>query len=144
NIHGRGEAIIYAKPSKNSTTRIRLQDTCHVPHSTPSIISVARLDEADCYTVFGAGRCITFKKADKGNFIQQLMKTETTLLTGTMTNHLYRLDDTSPPECSYATKLETQNESQLEVLHRWLGHLNYSAVKSLATKDLIEGIRIPK
>jgi GAG-pre-integrase domain len=72
------------------------------------------------------------------------MKNETALLTEMEINHLYHLDVHTSLERSYTTELEIQNMSQLEALHQKLGHLNYSAVKSIATKDLIEGICIPK
>jgi hypothetical protein len=60
-IQGRGEAQLYAQLPTGGQSLLKLQSTCYVPNSTPTLISVPRLDKADCYTLFGNGQCVTFE-----------------------------------------------------------------------------------
>lgn len=62
-IEGRGEVHMLAKLPKSGSARLRPKDTCYVPNTSPSLISVSQLDEADCYTIFGKGHCISIRKS---------------------------------------------------------------------------------
>jgi hypothetical protein len=68
-IEGQGKVSLHSKLPKGGTAHLRLQDACFVPNSSPTLISVSCLDEADCYTLFGDGQCISFEKKDHGKFI---------------------------------------------------------------------------
>src|ERR1700677_1786113 len=61
-IEGRGKAQLLAQLPTSGCSNLKLQSTCFVPHSTPTLLSVPRFDKVDMYTLFGDGRCVTFKK----------------------------------------------------------------------------------
>ena len=66
---------------------------CHVPNSTPTLISVPHLDDVDCYTLFGNGRCVTFENQDDSKLLQESMTKGKVILTGTKgPDQLYHLD----------------------------------------------------
>jgi hypothetical protein len=60
-IQGHSEAQLYAQLPTSGLSLLKLQSTCYIPNSTPTLISVPCLDEADCYTLFSNGRCVTFE-----------------------------------------------------------------------------------
>ncbi|KAJ3744454.1 hypothetical protein DFH05DRAFT_1525505 [Lentinula detonsa] len=66
-IAGRGIAVFLARRRCNMRpVRLSLKDTACVPDLSPTLISVSRLDEAKCYTIFGNGKCVSFAKNDAG------------------------------------------------------------------------------
>jgi hypothetical protein len=114
-----------------------------VPNSSPTLISVSRLDEADCYTLFGGGRCVTFENRDNGKLLQNMLSQQKVFLTGTMgSDRLYHLDTPHYKEHSYSTTLSPK--SKLEQLHCSLGHLNYHAIKAMVHKGTITGVKLSK
>ena len=143
-IEGRGEVQILSSLPKGHSARLRLRDTCYVPNSHPTLISVPRLDEAQCYTLFGDGKCIAFENSDGGQLLRKLAAKQKLVLIGTKgPDRLYHLDMPGMADISYSTST-TDAFTKLEMLHHRLGHLNYSAVKSLVRRNLIRGIMIPK
>jgi hypothetical protein len=66
-IEGRGEVLLLAQLPTSGHSHLKLQSTCYMSNSTPTLISVPRLDDTDCYTLFGNGRCVTFENLDDGN-----------------------------------------------------------------------------
>ena len=72
---------------------LKLRSTCFVPDSTPTLISVPRLDDADCYTLFGNGHCVTFENQDNGKLFHEALAKNKVILTGTKgPDRLYHLD----------------------------------------------------
>lgn len=135
-----------AKLPKSSSACLRLKDTCYVQNTSPSLISVSRLDEADCYTIFGNGRCISFDITDNEKLICNILSHGKVILTGTKgKDRLYYLDkptDRKSTDRSYtATK---PPRSKLEDLHFRLGHLNYRAVKAIVQKGMVTGVKLWK
>lgn len=65
-----------------------------VPNSLFAIISVPQLDDADCYVLFGAGRCVAFESTDDGKMVEDLLMRSTKIvLTATQRpDQLYYLD----------------------------------------------------
>lgn len=141
-IAGRGEAQLLASRPTGGTISLKLRDTCHVPSSTLPIVSVSRLDDADCYTLFGAGRSVTFELKDDGQMIHNILnKSRRIVFTATRrTDRLYYMDT---PRCrSDVAYHAVTPTSKLELLHRRLGHLNYQSVRALVKKGLVTGIKI--
>ena len=107
------------------------------------LISVSRLDEADCYTLFGGGRCVTFENRDNSKLLQSMLSRKKVILTGTMgSDRLYHLDTPHHSEHSYLTTFVPK--SKLEQLHCSLGHLNYQSIKAMICKGTITGIKLLK
>jgi len=143
-IEGRGEVKILSKLPNGKSARLRLMDTCYIPDSSLTLISIPRLDEANCYTLFGAGKCITFENSDGGQLLHDLKSHQKVVLTGTKgSDCLYHLD-TPVTEYAHAAIPTARSYSKLELLHLRFGHLNYSAVKSLVRRKLIYGVNISK
>ena len=140
-IEGRGEAQLLAQ-LRSGSSHLKLQNTCYVPNSAPTLISVPRLDEADCYTLFGDGRCVTFENQDDGKLIRDAMTKGMVHFTGTKgADQLYHLDTPRQlKETSY--HLTRSPMSKLEQLHYSLGHLNYQAIKAMVRKGLIMGVSL--
>jgi hypothetical protein len=64
-----------------------------MPNSTPTLISVPRLDNADYYMLFRNGRCVTFENQDDGKLLQESMSKGKVIFTGTKgPDQLYHLD----------------------------------------------------
>ncbi|KAG2062441.1 hypothetical protein BDR04DRAFT_1165239 [Suillus decipiens] len=93
-IQGHGNAKILAHLPSGDSASIKLQNSCHVPNSSLSIVSVSQLDDANCYVLFGAGRCIAFESTDNGQMVEDLLaKSKKILLTATQRpDRLYYLD----------------------------------------------------
>jgi hypothetical protein len=92
-IQGHSEAQIYAQLPTGGQSLLKLQSTCYMPNSTPTLISVPRLDEAGCYTSFGNGQCVTFKNRDSGKLLHDALTKGKVILTGTKgTDRLYHLN----------------------------------------------------
>src|SRR5882762_8726277 len=141
-IEGRGEAQLLAQLPTGGHSCLKLQSTCLVPDSTPTLISVPRLDNADCYTLFGNGRCVTFENQDNGKLFHDALTKKKVILTGTKgPDRLYHLD--TPCRFIESSYSITQSPmSKLEQLHYSLGHLNYHAIKGMVCKGLIKGITL--
>jgi len=108
------------------------------------LISVPHLDEADCYTLFGNGRCVTFENQDSGKLLHDALTKGKVILTGTKgTDRLYHLDKPCwSKESSYSVTRSPM--SKLKQLHYLLGHLNYYAIKAMVKKGLIKGVTLSK
>ena len=141
-IEGRGSASLDAKLPKGGTAKVKLQDTCFVPNTNPTLISVGRLDDAKCYTLFGHGKCLSFEKDDDGRLMRELSTREKVIFTGTKkSDRLYHLDTPAHKESAHST---TEPTSELEKLHQRLGHLNYNSVKALVRHGMATGIKLSK
>src|ERR1700683_5151409 len=94
------------------------------------------------YTLFGDGRCVTFKKLDNGKLFHCVLTKEKVILTGMKgADRLYYLD--TPRRSKETSYHLTQSPmSKLKQLHYSLGHLNYQAIKAMVQKGLIMGIKL--
>ena len=92
-IEGYGKALLLAQLPTGSHSHLKLQSTCYVPNSTLTLISVPCLDDVDCYTLFGNGRCVTFENQDDGKLLQESMTKGKVIFTATKgADRLYHLD----------------------------------------------------
>jgi len=135
---GRGTATVWTKSPghKGAVNRIALKKTMYVPSSNVSLLSVSRFDKAGCRIEFANGRCTISD-----------VKTDETILTGTMRKNLYYLDNVTPDAATgIPTKVyhTTNSGITLDLMHRRLGHLNMRAVKQLFKKDMVRGIVLPE
>lgn len=55
---GRGTVSIMAKTSKTSLLHLHLPDAIYAPNANCSLLSVSRMDQANCRITFEAGHCI--------------------------------------------------------------------------------------
>jgi len=143
-IQSRGELQLLAKKPHSGHARLHLRNACLVPGSSPTLISVPKLDEAEVYTLFGNGRCISFINGDNGHLINKMILSEKVILTGSKcSDKLYHLDTPSRSgELAFATV--NSYPTALELLHYRFGHLNYQSVKSIVRKGLVSGINISR
>src|ERR1700677_273164 len=141
-IEGRNEAQLLAQLPTGGCSNLKLQSTCFMPHSTPMLLTVPHFNKADMYTLFGDGRCVTFKKLDNGKLFHCVLTKEKVILTGTKgADQLYHHDTPCrSKETSY--HLTQSPMSKLEQLHYSLGHLNYQAIKAMVRNGLITGIKL--
>ncbi|KAJ3765693.1 hypothetical protein FB446DRAFT_446058 [Lentinula raphanica] len=104
-----------------------MKNTAYVPNSSPSLISVPALDEAKCYSVFGAGKCVVFFQDDEGKFIKELIdKTGIVFTAMKDDSRLYSLDQDTPDTVHHATTDSVPSSNlKLHLLHCLLGHLGY-------------------
>ena len=92
-IEGRSEAQLFAQLPTGGCSNLKLQSTCFVPESTPTLISVPCLDDADCYMLFGNGCCVTFENQDNGKLFHEALTKKKKILTGTKgPDQLYHLN----------------------------------------------------
>ncbi len=140
-IEGRGEFQVTAKLLKKGCAHLKLKDTCFVSDSHPSLISVSRLDDAKCYTLFGNGKCVTFEKNDHGKLMQDALAKENVMFTTTkQSDHLYYLDvPGSFTDASYNTTTFPKL-TKLQSLHEMLGHLGHHIIKGMVKKRNVLGI----
>ncbi|KAL1939017.1 hypothetical protein VTO73DRAFT_10277 [Trametes versicolor] len=139
-VAGRGEAQLIARLPNDDCTRLRLQDTCYAPNTSPSLISVSRLDDAKCYTLFGEGRCVTFERDDNGLLLRTALDGGKVVLTGTQgPDRLYHLDVPSQ-DTAYALAPSVTDTKWL-LLHGRMGHLNFQSIHSMVRKGLIRGVK---
>ena len=144
-IAGRGEAQLLAKLPKGGCARLKLQRACFVPNSSPTLISVSRLDEADCYTIFGDGRCVTFDNDDNGKLIKLALSKPTVTLTGTLgSDRLYHMDTPKSSQREYSFTVTRTPILKLERLHRVFGHLNYQSLASMIRNGTVCGADITR
>ena len=68
-VTGHGTALIAVRLPSGRQTHIKLNQACLVPNSSPTLLSVSRLDEAKIYTLFGNGRCVSFPMDDGGRLM---------------------------------------------------------------------------
>ncbi|PIL28795.1 hypothetical protein GSI_08839 [Ganoderma sinense ZZ0214-1] len=139
-VAGRGEAQVLASLPDYGCTRLRLMDTCYTPNTSPSLISVSRLDDANCYTLFGNGRCVTFEKQDSGALLRNALTSEKVVLTGTKgPDRLYHLD-VPPADTAYTTSEAAP--TRLQSWHRRMGHLNYKSLWRMIQKGRLRGVKL--
>ena len=82
-IEGHGKAQLHAQLPTGGRSCLKLQSTCYVPNSTPTLCSVSHFDEADCYTLFGDGQCVTFENQDSSKLLHDALTKGKVILTTT-------------------------------------------------------------
>jgi hypothetical protein len=140
-IEARGTLRLPAKLPNGKIAALEFGDAAYVPNSSPTLISVSRMDESKHYTLFGHGQCVVFHKDDQGTLLQNIISNEDIAFTGTKRgDRLYHLDTLPRSESSFS--IVTSHLSPLELLHYRLGHLNYPAIRALVRGNLLDGIQI--
>ncbi|EEB88881.1 hypothetical protein MPER_13095 [Moniliophthora perniciosa FA553] len=141
-IVGRGEALIPTKSKAGCKSKVKLKQTAHAPDASVSLISVARMDEDGCYTIFGNGKSLCIQLDDGGDFLRRLSTSENVVFTGTKNRQrLYTLDspDSSTPDVVFLTR---EYASTLEELHAKFAHLSYAILIPMLKAGLIDGVKI--
>ncbi|KAL7282593.1 hypothetical protein ACG7TL_004064 [Trametes sanguinea] len=139
-VAGRGEVQLLARLPDHGCTRLRLLDTCYAPNTSPSLISVSRLDDANCYTLFSQGRCVTFEMRDGGALLRNSLTRESVVLTGTKgPDRLYHLD---VPSSETAYSANETHANRLQVWHGRTGHLNYASLRRMIQKGRLLGVKL--
>ena len=82
-VTGHGTALIAVWLPSGRQTCIKLNQACLVPNSSPTLLSVSRLDEAKIYTPFGNGRCVSFPMDDGGRLMRTALSKSNISCTGT-------------------------------------------------------------
>ena len=82
-VVGHGTALIEVRLPSGQQTHIKLNKSCYIPHSSPTLLSISRLDEDNFYTLFGNRRCVRFPMNDKGRLMQQAIIRPNISCTGT-------------------------------------------------------------
>ena len=125
-VSDHGTAHIHIKLPLGSQSQLKLTNTCYVSHSSPTLISVSCLDQNNCYTLFGNGRCVTFDNRDSGRLMQTALSKPSITLSGTLgSDQLYHLDTLKSTSCKHAFLATCTPMLKLEMLHQALGHINY-------------------
>ncbi len=84
---------VTANLPKKGCAHLKLKDTCFMPDSHPSLISVSRLDDAKCYTLFGNGNVSPLKNMTLVNSCETLWQRRMSCFTATkQSDCLYHLD----------------------------------------------------
>ena len=140
-VTGRGEAQLIACLPGRACTRLRLKDACYAPKTSPSLVSVSRLDAANCYTLFGQGRCVTFERADGGALLRSTLADKNVVLTGTLgSDRLYHLD--VPTDVSHLAA--EHPHARIEAIHKNLAHLSYPVLIDMIRRGRLAGIKLTK
>ena len=140
-VTGCGEAQLIACLPGRACTRLRLKDTCYTPKTSPSLVSVSRLDAANCYTLFGQGRCVTFERADGGTLLRSALADKNVVLTGSLgPDRLYHLD--VPTDVSHLAA--EHPHARIEAIHKNLAHLSYPVLIDMIRRGRLAGIKLTK
>ena len=117
NVDGKDRKITYTR-------------ALHTPTLNANLVSVSALDRAGITTTFGNGKGIA-KKADG-----------TVVLTGKNVNGMYLLETLdNKPDTSFAMT-STSHPTSMEQWHRRLSHCSPSTIQEMATKNLVDGLKI--
>ena len=131
-VTGCGTALIAVRLPSGRQTGIKLNKACRVLNSSPTLLSVSRLDEARIYTLFWNGRCVSFPMDDGGRLMRTALSKSNISCMGTRgADRLYHLDTPNLSMWEYAFSAVRSPMSKLEQLHLALGHLNYQSIISM-------------
>ena len=139
-VSSHGTAHIHIKLPSGSWSWLKLTNTCYVPHSSPTLISISCLDQNNCYTLFCNGRCVMFDNRDGGRLMQTALSKPSIILSGTLgSNWLYHLDTLKSTSHEHAFLATHTPMSKLKMLHQALGHINYQTLILMIWKGTICG-----
>ena len=117
NVDGKDRKITYTR-------------ALHTPTLNANLVSISALDRAGITTTFGGGRGIA-KKADG-----------TVVLAGKNVNGMYLLETLNDkPDTSFAMT-STSHPTSLEQWHQRLTHCSTSTIQEMATRNLVDGLKI--
>ena len=127
----------------SSCSQLKLTNTCYVLHSSPTLISISCLDQNNCYTLFGSGRCVMFDNRDDGKLMQTALSEPSITFSGTLgSDGLYHLDTLKSTSCKHTFLATHTSMLKLKVLHQALGHINYQTLISVIQKGTICGANL--
>jgi len=104
-----------------------LKEAIHAPGFSFTLLSVGRLDDAGCKTIFGSGMCTILDTSRKS--IAMIPKADS----------LYRLVETKPISGTGHANVAKMSISEA---HRKFGHIAHTAVKHAVRNGLVTGIEI--
>ena len=129
--HGSVTKIIMSSSLK---TTIMFKHAVHTPDLIANLISISKLDEVNCWALFGGGG-VTFYDLHEGQ--------KQTLMKGTGRNGMYLLSvepqtPTSPALIAHSLTKPTN----LEVWHWHFGHVGTRSIVDIAKRGLFDGLDI--
>ena len=110
-------------------TTITFRHTVHTPDLITNLVSISKLDEANCWALFGGGGA-TFYDIHNGQ--------KRILMTGAGTNGMYLLNVESQTHALAAHSL--MKPANLEVWHRHFGHTSIRSITDMARQGLVDGL----
>jgi hypothetical protein len=113
-------------PNGNTTTPVLLCDTLHVPEMALTIISISRITSAGHSVTFETKSCKIKNLA--GKLIRNIPASSNGLY---KVEHSYFVANTTPAE-----------RVDIHTLHRHLGHISATAIRTLIHNHAIEGIQL--
>jgi len=124
---GVGDVIIHL-PNGDKRGPVMLKEAVHAPGFSFTLISVGRLDDAGCKTIFGGGMCTILDTSGKS------------IATVPKADGLYRLvEGKSTAETEHANFAAKMSISEA---HRKFGHIAHTAVRHAINNGLVTGIEI--
>ena len=103
----------------------------HTPDLIVNLISISKLDEANCWALFGGGE-VTFYDIHRGQ--------KRTLMTGRGNNGMYLLN--VEPLTHALTPCSLSKPTSIEIWHQHLGHAGVCAITDMAKQGLVDGLNI--
>ena len=126
--HGAVTKIIV---SGSLRTTLTFKHTVHTPDLIANLISISKLDEANCWALFGGGG-VTFYDIHGGQ--------KRTLMMGTGNNGMYLLN--LEPLTHPLTACSLNQPANLEVWHQRLGHAGVHSIMDMARRGLVDGLNV--
>ncbi|KAI3615434.1 gag-pol polyprotein [Moniliophthora roreri] len=118
-IMGRGEAHIPAKSKAGHSSKVKLKHMAFVPDASASLISVARMDEDGCYTIFGNGKSLCFQLNDSGELLCHLSASENSVNKKTkLSDIISSMCEATHADATIAPQSGSAVESALATLER--------------------------
>jgi hypothetical protein len=92
-IRGHGTVRLAVASPSGGVNTVDLSQTLLIPEAKDLLLSIWCLDQAKCYTLFGAGCSVVFHLDDGGKFFQNVLGSQKVVLTGTLAPQgLYQVD----------------------------------------------------
>jgi len=112
-------------------TTITFKHTIHMPDLIVNLVSISRLNEANCWALFSGGG-VTFYDIHNSQ--------KRTLMTGAGSNGMYLLN-VEPQTHALATH-SLMKSTNLEVWHQCFGHTGVCSIMDMVKKGLVDGLDV--
>ncbi|EDR06651.1 retrovirus-related pol polyprotein [Laccaria bicolor S238N-H82] len=112
-------------------TTLTFKHAVHTPDLIANLVSISKLDEANCWTLFGGGG-VTFYDMHEGQ--------KRTLMKGTGNNGMYLLN--VEPLTHALTACSLNKPTSLDTWHRRLGHAGVHSITDMARRGLVDGLNV--
>jgi hypothetical protein len=127
-IIGHG-AVTKTIVSGSLKTTITFRNAVHTPDLIANLVSISKLDEANCWALFGGGG-VMFYDIYNGQ--------KRTLMTGVGSNGMYLLN--VEPQTNALAALSLVKPTNLEVWHRRFGHAGVQSITNMAKGGLLDDL----